>query len=366
MKRILLTFTLLASTIAFSQTLQTENFNNLTIGNVSTGVTGNTPGQASWLTLSSNGTDPTTSTNSSVTNYQIVATGNMATNGLQITSPNGDKGSRYMWKNGLDASWTARDSGKDIIEIEYDFYTGPATESRTQIGMRLYGAQIVQGISTTRTLVGFVYSTKTNVLQGVAYAANGATNGTFLINLGDTPLILQPNTWYTVGCSYNTITGEPVWKTTLLANTISLPAANRIPNMIPSEVDFVQVVVGANATATPPVPANTAASIITFDNYISRATATSTFLNSDTFEAVLQEVVSLYPNPVSDVLNLSIEGSETINAVEIIDLNGRQIFTKTFNDVSNTQINVNELSTGIYLINVTSGEKTVTKKFIKL
>ncbi|WP_026976957.1 T9SS type A sorting domain-containing protein [Flavobacterium tegetincola] len=365
MKRILLSLTLVASSIAFSQTLQSENFNTYTIGNMSTDFTANTPGQGSWLTLSSNGTEPTTSTNAAVTNFQVVSNGNMGTNGLQITSPNGDKGSRYMWKNGLDVSWANRTAGNNIIEIEYDFFTGAETESRTQVGMRLYGIQLVQDIPTTRTPVGFAYSTNTRVLSGVAYAANGATNGTFLINLGTTPLVLASNTWYTIGCSYNTITGEAMWKTSPSAAPISLPEANRIPNMTPTEVDYLQVAVSANAAATPPVPANTATSTIIFDNYISRASATSTLLSSSNFDIVGNDVISVYPNPAADVLNLAIKGSETINSAKVLDLNGRQIFTKTFNNVSDAQIDVNDLSSGLYLISITSGENTVTKKFLK-
>ncbi|CAM4054707.1 T9SS type A sorting domain-containing protein [Flavobacterium antarcticum] len=365
MKRILLTLALSASTIAFSQTLQTESFNALTIGNIGTDITGTTIGQGSWLTFSSDGAAPTTSTNSAANNYQVVATGNGSTQGLQITSPNGDKGQRFMWKDGLDASWASRTTGNNIIEVEYDFFTGPVTDSRTQIGMRAYGDETVGTVVTSRTIVGFVYTTNTRVLGGVAYLKNGASNGTFLITLGATPLILNANTWYTIGCSYNTITGETMWKTSPTATPNGLPAVNWIPNMVPNEVDFVQVVVGANATAVPPVPANTVTSNMLFDNYVARASATNTLLGVNDFVSVETNVISVYPNPATDLLNVATNGSDTINAVQIVDLNGREVFTKSFSNVSDAQINVNDLSAGMYLINIKSGDKSVTKKFLK-
>lgn len=364
MKKLLLSVALLASSFAFAQTLQSENFNGLTIGNISTDITGVTAGQGSFLTASSNGTAPTTSTNAGVTNYQVVASGNNVSNGLQITSPNGDKGSRFMWKDGLDTAWTSRTVGNNVIELEYDFFTGPITDTRSQIGMRIYGNEDVAGVPTTRTIIGFVYTTNTRALQGVAYIQNGATKGTFLINLAATPLILEANTWQNIGCSYNTVTGQTLWKVSPTAQAAGLGAANWVPLLTPTEVDYIQVIVGANATATPPVPANIATSNIIFDNYVSRAVATSNLLSVEDFIPKTQ-AVSIYPNPTSNLLNINTNGAANIDAVQIVDLNGRQIMTKSFDNVSDAQINVGELSSGMYLINISSGDQTITKKFLK-
>lgn len=365
MKKILLTLALGASTIAFSQTLQTESFNALTIGNIGTDVTGVTAGQGSWLTFSSNGTAPTTSTNLGVTNYQVIAAGNNVSQGLQITSPDGDKGSRFMWKEGLDLAWTSRTVGNNVIEVEYEFFTGPITDSRTQIGMRIYGDQDVAGVPTSRVLTGFVYTTNTRILTGVAYLQNGATFGTFTINLAATPLVLDANTWYRIGCSYNTVTGEILWKTSPTGTPSGLNAANLVPGLLPTEVDFVQVVVGANATATPPVPANTVTSNIVFDNYVARAVATSNLLSATDFVSPVKQSISIYPNPTKDLLNVRTEGSGAISSVKIIDLNGREVLVKTFNGVNDAQINVSDLTSGMYLINITSENGTTTKKFLK-
>lgn len=360
MKKTLLLFILGGLNIALAQTLESENFNALAIGNIGTDFTGATSGLNGWYTASSNGTAPTTSTNAGATNYQVVANGNASTQGLQITSPNGDKGSRFMWKQGLATTWASRTSGNNIIECEYDFFTGPITDSRTQIGMRIYG--VASGVATIRTLNGFVYTTNTRVLSGVCYLNNGGTPGTFLITLATGGLVLNANTWYTIGCSYNTVTGETLWKTSPSASPSGLAAANWIPNLSPTEVDFVQVVVAANATSTPVVPANTVTSNIIFDNYKARASATNTLLSTEDFNSIPKSQISLYPNPTDNVLNIS--SIESIKSVTIMDINGRTVKYNNFNS-TNPEINVSELNTGIYFVKVESEIGISTQKIFK-
>lgn len=109
-----------------------------------------------------------------------------------------------------------------------------------------------------------------------------------------------------------------------------------------------------------------------FNHVSATQQATSMSLALDTFAITSQlnneqfaiNKFEVYPNPTTDVLNVSSIGSD-ISSVQIFDLNGRQVIAKSFSNVSEAQINVNELSTGMYLINITSGDKTVTKKFLK-
>ncbi|WP_091464904.1 hypothetical protein [Flavobacterium urocaniciphilum] len=97
MMKKLLMIAFVSPIFTFAQSLQADQFTTLTPGNISTTITGTPAGQDNWFTFASNGAAPTTSTNAAVTNFQATATGNPA-NGIVITGPNGDKGSRYMWK----------------------------------------------------------------------------------------------------------------------------------------------------------------------------------------------------------------------------------------------------------------------------
>ena len=199
MKKILLLAGLLSISFVNAQVLQSDDFNTLTVGNIGTDITGATAGQGDWLTLSSNGAAPTTSINAGASNFQIVAEGVDGSNGLKIVGANGNKGSRFMWKDGLVTAWDARDLGNDVILVEYDLYTGAASTSTAQYGVRLYGTDNTVTPAASRTLNGFVYNRNSNVLQGVSYLNNGGTYGTFLVTLGAAPLVLDADAWYTVG-----------------------------------------------------------------------------------------------------------------------------------------------------------------------
>lgn len=368
MKKLLLSLSFVAFSFSMNaQGLQNENFNTLTIGNVGTDITGTTPGQNSWLTFSTNngpaGTT-TTSTNAGNTNFQIVANGNLTTNGLRIESGNGNYGSRFMWKDGLGASWATRTAGNNIIEVEYDFYTGPVTDSRTQVGMRIFGDDNSTTPPTSRSLNGFVYTTNTRVLQGVAYLNNGGTYGTFVINLATGGLVLNSDTWYTIGCSYNTATGEVLWKTSPTATASGITNAVWVPGLVPNEVDFLNIVVGPNPAANPPVPANTLASNIIFDNYVSRASASNTLLSVDEVASIELEVISVYPNPSKDVINVN-SSINSFNSISIVDLNGRVVKNVNFDAVTEAQINISDLASGVYVMNVTSEKETFSKKIVK-
>ena len=109
-------------------------------------------------------------------------------------------------------------------------------------------------------------------------------------------------------------------------------------------------------------------------NHISatpQATAMSLALDTFAISSVLGneqfkvDKLAVYPNPTSSLLNINTNNSDTISAVQILDLNGRQVYNKSFSNVADAQINVNDLSTGLYLINITTGDKTITRKFMK-
>ncbi len=67
--------------------------------------------------------------------------------------------------------------------------------------------------------------------------------------------------------------------------------------------------------------------------------------------------ITCYPNPVSDIINLS----EKVEKIEIIDQNGRIL--KKENNLS--KIEVKHLTSGMYYLKISNGQKTETKKFIK-
>ena len=70
---------------------------------------------------------------------------------------------------------------------------------------------------------------------------------------------------------------------------------------------------------------------------------------------------NLYPNPTkSDFVNITSTGSGAMQAA-IFDILGKQVINTT---VSNKRINISTLNTGIYIVKLTQGAATTTKKLI--
>ena len=69
---------------------------------------------------------------------------------------------------------------------------------------------------------------------------------------------------------------------------------------------------------------------------------------------------SVYPNPSSDVIN--IRTTERVDKVELYNTLGQSVIRS--NSFDGNQIDINSLKSGLYLLKIYSGNKTVTKKVI--
>ena len=76
----------------------------------------------------------------------------------------------------------------------------------------------------------------------------------------------------------------------------------------------------------------------------------------------IKNVVSVYPNPVSGVLNIS--SKEEISAIYIYSMNGKQM--ERINSVSGNihQVNVENFLPGIYLLKMVQKNKIFTEKIL--
>lgn len=82
-------------------------------------------------------------------------------------------------------------------------------------------------------------------------------------------------------------------------------------------------------------------------------------LSTDSFD---KSTFNFYPNPVKDVLNISYKN--TIDEVQIYNLLGQQVYSNKVNAAEST-LNVSQLTSGTYLVKVTSNNETSTFKIIK-
>ncbi len=115
-KYLLVLITVLGFNYIYSQVLYTENFDNHSVGNLGTDVTGKIPGQWGWYTGSTY-----TQANSFFTIVNETGRGkvlNIST-GLTYAEALG------AWKTNLHPLMANHLSGNDVLMFELDFYTGP-------------------------------------------------------------------------------------------------------------------------------------------------------------------------------------------------------------------------------------------------
>jgi hypothetical protein len=79
-----------------------------------------------------------------------------------------------------------------------------------------------------------------------------------------------------------------------------------------------------------------------------------------------QNIVSIYPNPSSEVFNIKI-GDIQPKSLDVTDISGKIIYSKkTFdNSTNDLQINLSNVTNGVYFIKIATDRKSVTKKIIK-
>src|SRR5690606_29722738 len=117
---------LLTTHLTTAQVLFSEDFDNLTVGDLSTDPTGVTPGQNNWYV-------------NSTYNGEVVVTpepnkGNVVAMGEKIHSGNGQGGggAALLIQKNMDVLWNNRTNGNNILQLKYDFYVSSTFPERTK------------------------------------------------------------------------------------------------------------------------------------------------------------------------------------------------------------------------------------------
>ncbi|NHM06823.1 T9SS type A sorting domain-containing protein [Flavobacterium sp. CYK-4] len=361
MKKLLLSFMVLAGfqNMAAQTVLYSENFDAMPVGNIGTDITGATASNG-FYTLSTNyDLDPaaaTTGTNASNNNFQVIASTTNQGNVFQIEGTNGDKGRRNMWFDGFSDQWIFRGEGNDILEIEFDLYTGNTSgTSLNTKGVYIYDP------TAGKVLGGYVFNTKTLVISGIAYYTSATApigNYLFFLGTGATNIVLPADSWVRLGVSFNKTTGTVRWKGPNINGQVVGAATG-------TEPDRVAIVSRSGTTTTAPVQTNTAAAVGLFDNIIVRATATDGLLGVDEVVLVQNTDFMIQPNPANNVINIAGNGSALIREVALTDVNGRVVKSQTFNNTTDLEMNISDLASGMYLVKITSDQGASIKKILK-
>jgi hypothetical protein len=107
---------------------------------------------------------------------------------------------------------------------------------------------------------------------------------------------------------------------------------------------------------SPATPAGTHAIII--DNF----TVTEVLGNS---QNELDSQFSVFPNPATNILNISNTMDASIQGIELSDLNGRSIKSIKVANLTETQVNISDISQGVYMLTITTDKGSLVKKVVK-
>lgn len=341
MKNLYLILLIVLNSFSFSQILLEQNCNNFTLGNVSSGITTTVVGQGGWRVFAPVGT--------ALSNFQIVNVNAPYGNVFQMEGATTGPVARYIYNPSLGASWSNRTLGNEIIEFEYDLFTGTNTTSDTSIDFTIYDT------TTTKALCGIDYTPLGQVLYGVAYGSIGGNGSPANLYVDPpTPIYLLPNSWYRLGASFNKTTGQVLFKGIVDGVPFIFSFNGAAANLDAGEIDFI------NATQ----PNNSTPTTNQFDNVVVRATAISTFLNTASTQITIDNF-SIYPNPANDFIKIASADNLKIKNVEVTDLNGRIIKSLKINELSDVDINLTTISKGIYLLKIYTDNGFVNKKIFK-
>ena len=87
-----------------------------------------------------------------------------------------------------------------------------------------------------------------------------------------------------------------------------------------------------------------------------------TYITSTDIWDNLSSSISLYPNPVNDILNISSSGN--IKSLEIKDLLGRVIYSSSELNSNNISLNTSSFSNNVYMVSCIVNDQLIVKKII--
>lgn len=343
-KQVLFVATLLFATqLTSAQILYSENFDNLTLGNIGTDFTGATPGQGGWHTLSQSSEIPSQNSN----NYFKIVSEPGRGKVLELAATPG-KGQIFLQKRDIDALWNNRTKSNNILKIEIDFYTGDqfsdgGTGLPTQGAILAIKPNNVIDATSNDVIGNFSYYPKSET-----FTLYGISNCSYN-NIGSVIKDLKLKTWVKIffyldfsNQKYYTLipSNNVIYSCTLDPNTLVSSFLLKNSNWI-----------GSNAT----IP------VYKYDNLIISAVNTVP-LSSEDF---ISEKFNIYPNPVTNMLTVTTSENVTIKKLTVYDISGKTIKQQKGNFEKENTLNVDNLSAGTYILHIKTNLGIAVKSFIK-
>ena len=365
-KKLFITAVLLLQTYFLSaQVLYTENFNNYTVGNLGTDVTGTIPAQGGWVTDFYHYPSQSSPNN----NHATVITDISKAKALKLS--NGDPWQRNtrakIYQPDINTLIDQRTAGNNVIAVEFDFFTGPKISINFQ-GHNNFLAFFINGMNEADPIAG-VLSFRYFIDSG-EFNVGAIQQGPSLTILHSTKpdwRILPHNTWFTIKMyvDFNAKKGYYVLPyATVVADILMMETGtDLIEKYKPTGLGCLFSSTFTRQSHNSPLPPIEEA-YVKIDNI--KITALQSVppevLGTDNFFA---QKFNIYPNPATHVVNITNNENILVNKVTIYDIAGKQLSTQNFTNEPDLQLNVAHLVSGTYMLHLQTNEGIAVKKLVK-
>jgi len=341
-KTILLITALIIGTQATkAQVLYSENFDNLTLGNVGTDFTGATPGKGGWHTKSDAWDVPSQKSN----NYFNIV--NEPGRGKVLSmSTTSARGQSFLQKRGIDLLWNNRNPNNNILKIEIDVYSGDQFSKGGSTGafQPMLGSikpkyDFTDDMLDVIGLFHFDPASKIFSLFGGGFQCNYTSIKTINFQTWITLIYyvdFAKKKFYYVIPSYNSIQECTLNSDKFDIKVLLIKSSNWI---------------GTQATSP----------IYKYDNIVISAVNTVPLSTQD----FLSEKFNVFPNPATDIVNISNSDDIDIKGVNVYDVSGKLVKSNFYTNQTNVQLNISTFASGLYVFSIKTENGTIIKNVIK-
>lgn len=229
-----------------------------------------------------------------------------------------------------------RDPGNDILKLEFDFYsrdfTGvPAELFQSSVGLSSSDYYFRCRINANESAIDSSITNPGN--YKIAYNHSWIKVEMYFVYLENTDT-WEVHTYIPVLGYWSFESGKTLTSLGLYIG-FSVYKANQSPSGTLIKYDNIKV------SAIPNLPA---------------------FVNLNEW---LSSKFNIYPNPVTNVVNISNSENMLVNQVTVYDISGKQLITQTFNTEKEIQVNVENLPSGTFILHLETNQGIAVKKLVK-
>lgn len=337
-----------------AQVLYDEDFDNFQLGNLSTDLTGATPGQGGWSTL--------VQAQGNNSDFQIISETSigkvLAIKSAECITTNNLRCGKRAFKEELDFLWQNRTQGNNVLKLEFDFYTGEPFGNQSLL------CQYYITIFSNDPLGTFTISPNS---KKALFAAVPDRRYGYDVGGGQHYLLhdsFPDQTWVKAILYIDFIKSQIYFEVPSLGITHRYDLPFQLNTSINPQTGFmydspkkIQIDVGGDYPSPLKQP-----QIVKVDNFKLSAINTAPTAH---IKDIISSKFNIFPNPATNIVNITNSENIFIKQVEIYDLAGKSINTQNFNNEAEIQLNIENLPNGTYILHLQTNEGVAVKKLIK-